>query len=406
MPKLITEEQMQEAVNAVATSQGNIASAARELGMSRSTLKGRYLKAIKRGIEPTVNVSVTRDQLESSIIDLLKRKPRGRTPGYTIDELCDKLNRGGNELKAIIESMRDRGINIENINDKYAITKETDPTYDFGSDHAYISGKDNTFTFGFTSDNHLGSKYERLDVLNDLYDKFVEAKVDRVFNAGNWIDGEARFNKFDLHTHGMDAQIQYLVDNYPKRDGIRTYAVAGDDHEGWYGQREGVDIGRYAYNRMRDDGRDDWIYLGYMESYIPLVNVNTGKASQLLLMHPGGGTSYAISYTAQKIVESFEGGEKPAVVLFGHYHKMNYGLIRNVWAIQTGCTQDQTPFMRKKKIPAHIGGGICKLTQDPTTSAIIRCQVEYIQYFNKGYYNNRWNLAGSNVLPRRTMSGV
>src|SRR5690606_12736822 len=114
---------------------------------------------------------------------------------------------------------------------------------------------------------------------------------------------------------------------------------------------------------------------------------NTEKSAMLLLAHPGSGSAYALSYTVQKIVESLEGGEKPAVGLWGHYHKMMFANVRNVWCIQTGCTQDQSPFMRKKRIEAHVGGGICRLTQDPATGAVTGCTVEFFRYFTAAYYN-------------------
>jgi hypothetical protein len=238
---------------------------------------------------------------------------------------------------------------------------------------------------------HNCSKYARLDVLESLYDIYAAEGVDRVFNTGNWIDGEARFNTHDLLIHGMDAQLRYLAKNYPQRAGIHTYAVAGDDHEGWYAQKMGIDIGRRAEATMREQGRIDWHNLGYMEAHIRLVHADSGKSAILAVVHPGGGSSYALSYSIQKIIESLDGGEKPAVGLYGHYHKLWAGNIRNVWCVQTGTTEDQTPFMRKKKLEAHVGGTLIKLTQDPRTGAITRCQPEMMRYFNRGFYNNRWN---------------
>ena len=49
--------------------------------------------------------------------------------------------------------------------------------------------------YGITSDNHLCSKYARLDVLNAAYDHFERRGITHVFNAGNMIDGEKSFNK-------------------------------------------------------------------------------------------------------------------------------------------------------------------------------------------------------------------
>lgn len=265
----------------------------------------------------------------------------------------------------------------------------------------YTSREDNTFRFGIASDQHLGSKYERLDVLNSLYDEFAAAGVDRVYNAGNWIDGEDKKNQFDLMVHGLEPQIDYLVANYPRRKGIDTFAVWGEDHEGWFARREAIDMGRFAQGKMRDAGRDDWHDLGFVESKVDLINANTGARNTMVVMHPGGGSSYAYSYRPQKIVESLQGGEKPGVLIIGHYHKMSVNLIRNVWTIQAGCSQDQTVFMRKQGLEAHVGGHIVELTQDPETGAVRRCKVDQIQFFNRRYENDRWGKVGHVVHPEK-----
>lgn len=313
-----------------------------------------------------------------------------RKHSLSTSELMAKFNATEREIMDAILAAQGRGYLLTQFGERWSMTKA--PA--FSKPTEYLSRKDGTYLFGFSADQHLGSKYERLDVLHDLYDHFYEQGVDRVYNAGNWIDGEARFNLHDLNVHGMDQQCHHLAEYYPKRKGLVTYAVAGDDHEGWYGQREGVDIGKHAERIMRDADRKDWVHLGFMEAFVNLTHCTTGKSSKLLVMHPGGGSSYAHSYKPQKIVESFAGGEKPSVLLIGHYHKLSFNVMRNVFAIQSGTTQDQTPFMRKKGLDAHVGGGICKLTQDPLTGAIIACRVEFFQYFPQDYYNNRWSHGG------------
>jgi hypothetical protein len=141
-----------------------------------------------------------------------------------------------------------------------------------------------------------------------------------------------------------------------------------------------------------------------MEAHVRLVKANTGKSSVLAVVHPGGGSAYALSYSVQKIIESLDGGEKPAVALYGHYHKLWAGNIRNVWCLQTGCTEDQTPFMRKKKLEAHVGGAIVALEQDPETGAIIGFTPQLIRYFNRGYANHRWSHAEGVTLPSRSVA--
>jgi hypothetical protein len=269
-----------------------------------------------------------------------------------------------------------------------------------------VSRPDNTFVFGAAGDLHAGSKYTRWDVREDLYRQFIEAGAQCSFDTGNWLEGEASFNRYDIEAHGLDQQCQLLAKRHPR--GLPTYAVWGDDHEGWYVQREGIDVGSHAEMVMRRHGHE-WTNLGFMEAHVRLVNANTGAAAYMAVVHPGGGSAYALSYSIQKIIESLEGGEKPAVGLYGHYHKLWAGNIRNVWAVQTGCQQDQTTFMRKKRLEAHVGGVLVRLKQDPRTGAVTSMTPELIRYFNKGYYetsqSNRWSKHGSVNLPARRIGG-
>jgi hypothetical protein len=266
-----------------------------------------------------------------------------------------------------------------------------------------VSRKDNTFCFGAFGDLHAGSKHTRWDVRENLVRRSEDRGAQAIFDTGNWIDGDARFNKFDVVATGLEAQCELLAREHPKTK-LPIYAVAGDDHEGWIAQREGVNVGRYAEVVMRRAGHK-WADLGYMEAHVILRNANSGAYSVMTVVHPGGGSAYALSYSIQKIIESYEGGEKPAVGLYGHYHKLWSGNIRNVWAVQTGCQQDQTPFMRKKRLEAHVGGTIVSLEQDPRTGAIIGMTPELLRYFNREYYavkGNRWSHHGKIVLPKRS----
>lgn len=387
----------------------------RELGVTRgaiaagipySTFDTRVSMAVQRGFVKRGDGPLQAGQHhevdktnEDVDLDVLRRALL-RSP-LTIEQVMDRFTCTETIARKAIEVLHSMGLNVHLHGTHWHVDKGVIPPRERGSIPIYESSPDGVYRFGFTSDNHICSKYARLDVLESLYDHFVEAKVDRVLNAGNWIDGEARFNRNDLLTHGMQAQLEKLAEVYPQRPGLITYAVAGDDHEGWYCQREGVDIGRMAERTMRDSGREDWVDLGYMEAFIELRHAVSGKSTMLHLVHPGGGSAYAVSYTVQKIVESYSGGEKPAVLLAGHYHKMSYNFFRNVHCIQTGTTEDQTPFMRKKKLHADVGGGICELAQDPVTGAITSCRIQFFPYFVKSFYNDRWSMSNDVVLADR-----
>lgn len=338
------------------------------------------------------------DLTPDSLLAALKKNPG------TTEQLAATFQTHPDAIVALMGVLLERGAAISHRSDGAWTLAKTPVPSTVGL--VYPSRPDNTFVFGVSSDQHLGSKYERLDVLNDLYDWFHQRQVDCVFNSGNWIDGDDTKTQHDVAVHGLEPQIDYLVANYPRRDGINTYAVWGEDHEGWYARREAIDVGRFVQRRMQDAGRTDWVDLGFMEAAVTLKNTNTGAtAPPLLVMHPGGGTAYALSYRPQKLVESLQGGEKPSVILIGHYHKMSVNLIRSVWAIQVGCAQDQTPFMRKIPTEPHIGGMIITLHQDPETGAITGCDVSMRQYFNRSYENGRWSKSGPVVKPEKVRMG-
>lgn len=331
---------------------------------------------------------------DNEVLALLKKSKR-----LEIGEITAKLKCSKASAEEAIESLQARGAMIAYRSGAYVL--DAAPQVGAVGEFVFMSDSKGRYDFGLYSDQHICSKYARLDVGEDLFDKFSAAGIKTVLNAGNWIDGEARFNKHDLLVHGVDNQCEELAKVYPQRKGITTYAIAGDDHEGWYSQNLGIDIGAHAERIMRDNGRDDWVHVGYMEAFLTLKHRESGKSCKILLMHPGGGSAYAISYQPQKIVESFSGGEKPAAVLIGHYHKMSYQYTRNTHTIQCGCGEDQTPFMRKKRLEAHVGGLIANFTQDPKTGALVGCKTEFFNYFVKGYYNRRWSHSGDVVQPRR-----
>ncbi len=352
-PPKRTDETCQEAVNLLAQHSGNIARAALEWGSARSTYQAILNEAEARSIKPTIEAPVEEEHER-----VTSRRHPMPSPQW-VD-----------------------GISVE-----------------------IVSRPDNTFLFGACGDQHVGSKYHREDVSRDLFDRYKRAGVQCVFNTGNWIDGEAPFNRYDITTAGLDQQCKLLSSCWPVSE-FPTYAVWGDDHEGWYAQREGIDVGKYAEGIMRSAGHD-WHDLGFMEAHVRLTNCNTGVSSILSVVHPGGGTAYALSYRPQKIIESYEGGNKPHIVLFGHYHKLDPGLVRNVWYLQTGCVQDQTPFMRKKSIEAHVGGATVHLEQDPDTGAITSFTPSLHRYFNRSFYaNNQWSKHGAVTQVPRSIGGI
>ena len=76
-----------------------------------------------------------------------------------------------------------------------------------------------------------------------------------------------------------------------------------------------------------------------------------------------------------------------------------------VWSV-TGCGQDQTVFMRKKGLEAHVGGAIVTLRQEPQTGAIYGCLPEQFIYYDRAYHNDRWSKTQAVVQAPRYVGGV
>lgn len=324
------------------------------------------------------------DDLAANILATLKRQ---KNKPITLAELANKLDRGPAAVEGALDLLKTKGFNVALSGGDITLSAEFAPSREVAQ---VLHPLSNMYSFerkiGACGDNHLGSHHERLDVLNALYDLYEAEGITDVYNTGNWIEGEMRLNRHDIKVFGLDGQIQYLVDNYPQRKGITTHFVAGDDHEGWYQRNERMEIGRYAEMAMQRAGRNDFHYLGYVEADI-LLKADHGERI-MKVMHPGGGSAYATSYAPQKLVESFQGGERPEILLLGHYHKFDHGHYRNTHYVQTGCTVDQSIFMRKQKISAAVGGTIVTFNQAPD-GAINRFKVEWIPFYDRGYYGKK-----------------
>ena len=206
--------------------------------------------------------------------------------------------------------------------------------------------KDGRYKVGIVSDTHFGSDQQQPRMLDQMYDAFEREGVRQVYHAGDLLTGidVYRGQAQEIFLHTMDEQVDYAIERYPRRDGIKTSIIAGN-HDLSCTLRGGLDPLRAVAA-----ARDDITYLGPLSAWVYF-----GPLS-LYLLHPKGGLAYAVSYKLQKLIESFEGGRKPNVVVCGHWHKQAFVIERHVFGILPGCFEAQTTFERGLMLQPQLGG--------------------------------------------------
>ena len=211
-------------------------------------------------------------------------------------------------------------------------------------DHKF---SDKRIRIGVMGDMHIGHSKFRPDVLDKAFKFYKQEGVEVIYQAGDILEGMSGRpgHIYELNQIGFNAQINYaqsLLSSAP----APIYAITGN-HDQWYLKKgdAGVDVGEELEARL-----SNFHYLGMNEADVKLKDNVTLK-----LFHPNDGTAYAQSYKIQKLIESFTESEKPNILVEGHYHKSLYTHIRGVHGFEAGCFQDQSEFMRLKKLPANVG---------------------------------------------------
>ncbi|MEM4720873.1 MAG: metallophosphoesterase family protein [Candidatus Methanomethylicaceae archaeon] len=233
--------------------------------------------------------------------------------------------------------------------------------------HLHLKGE--VFSLGVVSDTHVGSLFCDYGLLDAAYKIFKSRGIELVLHAGDFFDGQKMYrgHEFEVEVIGADEQVKLAVERYPYVEGIKTYFINGN-HDRSFWKRAGVDIGQKITTV-----RPDIVYLGYQEEDIIL-----GESFPVVirLFHPEGtGSAYALSYLAQRYISELTSSNKPHILIHGHTHKFNYMYYQDVFVLQAGTLQRQTPFMRGKKIACHLGFSILEITT--TKQGISRTSIEF-----------------------------
>jgi predicted phosphodiesterase len=148
---------------------------------------------------------------------------------------------------------------------------------------------------------------------------------------------------YELSHIGFESQSQHAIDIFSQWTDSPIYMIDGN-HDRWYIKAVGANIVERVCRALPNAE-----FLGHDEGDLTI------GAAKIKLWHGEDGSSYAISYRIQKVVESLTGGEKPHILICGHTHKAMYVFDRHIHCLSAGAIQSQSKWMRSKRHASHTG---------------------------------------------------
>jgi len=309
-----------------------------------------YSKPLSSTKEKTTHIKNDTEKYIDKIYNFIKN-------GTTFEDFVKEMHISITEAYGLIETMKLYGKPIElQMNENGVMTfhkKKKNKTTQYISRDKEGLIETNLCVI---SDTHLGTKEQQLTLINEVYKEAHKRGITTVLHIGDVLDGDytqvRKEQTYQLFLRGFDEQVGYVIDMYPHVEGITTYFIQGS-HDETHLKNGGATAGAWI-----DRCRDDMIYLGQDKATFKINNL------KILMDHPGGGNAKSYSYKPQQAIEGLNPGEKPNILLQGHYHKSYYMFYRNVHSLLVPCIVNQSQFMKKMNLQNVVGAYFLKIYSD------------------------------------------
>jgi predicted phosphodiesterase len=287
-------------------------------------------------------------------------------------DLCDKLDLSPSKTRGLIEQAKEMGIRLHVENNHVGIRSAQPEERVRQVGIAPVIGERQKV--GVISDTHLGSKYCMREQLKEFVHYAYEQGVREILHPGDVLDGMYRHGVFEVSHVGLDDQARDLFETLPQLPGLNYRAITGN-HDFTFTENSGVDVGHFLTGYFRKRGRNDLHFYGNRGAFLKV------KGAIVHLWHPRSGVSYARSYALQKHVEKYASGEKPNILLAGHWHVYCHVYERGVHAVACPTFQGGGSAFSKSLGGAPAIGGMI-LSWDLTSHGTLRSFIhEYRAYF-------------------------
>lgn len=301
----------------------------------------------------------------------------------SLSSVSSILNLNEFEVLGLLRELRQDGTNI-------GIQKKDDDIYLFNhgerennkdNRYQFYTDEANEFKFVAIADTRLGSKYQQLTILNDIYLKAYEMGYRNVILCGNISEGLFPVTDAYSDTNFLAdtmAQVDYITQYYPFVEGMKTFFITGKKDEKHLKNNK-INIGRRI-----SEVREDMVYLGHISC-----NVSIDKAN-MLVFSPKLEKTYTVSYRPQQQINSFRSEDKPDILLYGGLLQMEKMSYRSVTCISVPTVCATTKEMSDKRHANTVGAWYITITTDKYGNLMNVRAIDSVYYrTNKDDYTKR-----------------
>ena len=253
--------------------------------------------------------------------------------GKTINEISTIMNLSFKQIYNLITILENKGMTFQRkyYSDGtmlYILKKDLCFKNNHGNslvEKAIItSPKETEFKAAIISDLHIGSTYERPDLLDKIYDFCIKKGIHVIIITGDIIDG-ITFGLDHLHDNHFD-QLEHFLKVYPFDRNIINVDILGN-HDLDCLKKKGLD-----FEKFLETYRHDFVNLGYRQGILKIKN------DRIFLFHT------LDSDLTNFPSFNYETLKKDTLVIEGHHHFFSYREFPNYTKICTPAASDISKY--------------------------------------------------------------
>lgn len=241
-------------------------------------------------------------------------------------EICALLGKEVYEIHAMIAFLQEMGEEYEITESKVIKIPKNDDS------HIHSFPFWDKTKLCFVADPHYGSKYDRPDIMKQIYFECHKREISTIICAGDFTNGYYPRRKnylFSSKVYDFDEMVDYVANTHPYSKYINFYTIGGN-HDATYD----ITTGKQIIPEI-SKVRKDIIYLGQ-----DLADITVGSLS-LRVFHGYGKKTKTLEERVRRCYNKMNFEFAPDVMVLGHIHHSLYMPIEGTHIFQTAALVDE-----------------------------------------------------------------